>query len=102
MIMLDGSTASIYFSIGDRIRVTEDVIHKPKESSPFSSKGLIGVVIGIWDKCEVDPHCCCAELAFDAPIEIRFDNNLYYKEENFWTAHFSIDEIQKIINHDSI
>ena len=59
--------------------------------------GLIGIVINIWDKCEVDPHCCCAELAFDAPIEVRFDNNLYNQETNFWTAHFAIDEIQKII-----
>ena len=42
----------------------------PEFDDSFSSLGFEGVVVDIWDKCEVDPHCCCAELAYDAPIRV--------------------------------
>ena len=55
-----------------------------------------GYVVGVWDKCEVDPHCCCAELAFDAPVEVRFEGRQYDTVSDYWTGHFSLDEIEKI------
>jgi hypothetical protein len=51
-------------------------------------------VIGVWEKCVVDPHCCCAELAFDAPIEVRFEGNEYDEQQDSWTAFFAVDEIE--------
>jgi hypothetical protein len=68
--MRDGSTASTYYSLGDRVKVLIDVWHQPVGKQRYTSKGLEGVIIDVWDKCEVDPHCCCAELAFDAPIRV--------------------------------
>ena len=63
MTMRDGSTAAIYFQVGDTVCVTTDVMHTPPPPNPkssFSSRGLIGRVKEIWSKCDVDPVCCCA------------------------------------------
>ena len=94
--MRDGSTASNYFSVGARVRVVKPVTHRPPAlpSRSFSSFGKVGTVIGVWEKCEVDPHCCCAELAFDAPIEVRFDDYDYNPAECSWTAFYAVDEIE--------
>ena len=53
IIMRDGSSRAVFFQIGDRVKVVEDVIHNPPNSIKFSSRGLIGVVKDIWEKCEV-------------------------------------------------
>lgn len=94
--MRDGSTASIFFAIGDRVRIVKDVWHRPKSLPPFTSIEMIGTVCDIWEKCEVDPHCCCAELAFDAPVQVRFAGSHYDLDTDNWTAHFALDEIRLI------
>ena len=97
LFMRDGSTASTYFDVGDKVRVVMDVWHKPRTQAPYSSKDLEGVILSVWEKCEVDPSCCCAELAFDAPIEVQFHGNQYDANAHTWTAHFALNEIQRII-----
>ena len=97
LMMRDGSTAAVYFQLGDTVRVVTDVLHRPNHRPAFSSKNLVGTVAGLWEKCEVDPHCCCAEQAFDAPVEVLFENELYYGAENRrWTGHFATDELEKV------
>ena len=91
--MRDGSTASVFFAIGDRVKIVKDVWHRPKSLPPFTSIEMIGTVCDIWEKCEVDPHCCCAELAFDAPVQVRFAGSQYDADTDNWTAHFALDEI---------
>ena len=54
VIMLDASTASVYFNINDNVRVVKNVFHYPKSKQKFSSLGLIGQVVSVWDKCEGD------------------------------------------------
>jgi len=35
-------------------------------------KGMQGKVVYAWEKCEVDPTCCCAELSMeDASVQVR-------------------------------
>ena len=94
--MRDGSTSSNYFKVGEQVRVSTDVWHRPPHASKpsFSSKGREGSVVQVWEKCEVDPACCCAELAFDAPIEVRFEGDDYDETSSFWTAFFAVDEIE--------
>ena len=94
--MRDGSTSSNYFKVGEKVRVSTDVWHRPPHASKpsFSSKGREGSVVQVWEKCEVDPACCCAELAFDAPIEVRFEGDDYDETSSFWTAFFAVDEIE--------
>jgi hypothetical protein len=93
ILMRDGSTASVFFAIGDKVRIIKDVWHHPKSLPPFTSIKMIGTVCDIWEKCEVDPHCCCAELAFDAPVQVRFAGSQYDADTDNWTAHFALDEI---------
>lgn len=59
-------------------------------------KSTVNHFIGVWDKCEVDPHCCCAELAFDAPLEVSFEGPQYYGIQSNWTAHCALDEVEII------
>ena len=34
-------------------------------------KGMQGKVVYAWEKCEVDPTCCCAELSMeDASVQV--------------------------------
>lgn len=96
LLMRDGSTASNYFSVGARVRVVKPVTHRPnaQSSESFLSLGKVGTVVGVWEKCEVDPHCCCAELAFEAPIEVRFNDSDYDPAKSFWTAFYAVDEIE--------
>jgi hypothetical protein len=94
--MRDASTASVFFSVGDKVRIIKDVWHRPQSLPSFNSIDLEGTVCEVWEKCEVDPHCCCAELAFDAPIQVRFLGNQYSSDIDNWTAHFAMDEIQVV------
>ena len=94
--MNDSSTASVYFQIGNKVRIVKDVIHTPTNMTSFSSYGMQGVVCNVWDKCEVDPFCCCAELAYDAPIEVRFAGSRYDPNKDSWNAHFALDELETL------
>lgn len=44
-------------AVGDRVRVKQGVVLDGRDWG-----GLEGTVAYVWEKCEVDPHCCCAEL----------------------------------------
>jgi len=96
--MRDGSAADTFINVDDYVRVVADVPHYPPGRDKFSSLNKIGRVVSVWVKCEVDPHCCCAELAFDAPIEVQFENDdSYYGDAlKSWTGHFSLDEIEMV------
>ena len=37
------------------------------------------------------------EQVFEAPIEVEFENDMFYgKEKLSWTGHFAVDEIEKV------
>lgn len=99
LFMKDGSTASTYVSVGSRVRVCKDVWHSPLHASRFNANGLVGTVTSVWDKCEVDPHCCCAELAHEAPIEVSFivddpsNGSMGMTCSTPWKAQFALDEL---------
>lgn len=107
--MMDRSSVSPYISIGATVKVIADINHSIPSNTPrqYSSMGMIGVVSNVWDKCEVDPHCCCAELAYDAPIEVEFIlsnypqlqrliNNSNITNKMTWRSYYGIDEIKII------
>ena len=54
---------------GDRVRVTADVQVKGGRNA----NGWEGTVSDVWEICETDPACCCAELATDAPLTVRLE-----------------------------
>lgn len=70
--MRDGSTAAVFFNVGDRVKIIRDVPVTNDQGLRLSTLGMEGVISEIWEKCEVDPHCCCAEQSFDAPFRVDF------------------------------
>lgn len=55
LTMRDASSA-YWFNVGDSVRVVDDVI-----KAGANLNGRTGTVIERWEKCDVDPTCCCAE-----------------------------------------
>lgn len=97
MMMRDRS-GSFVFKNGDTVKVVEDVYYRipvtspPLPKSPTTETNLVhftGTVIDTWEKCEVDPHCCCAELTdpnLAVRVEFKIDNDAatfrhYFAEE---------------------
>lgn len=66
LIMRDAS-ASYWFKVGDTVKVIDDVY-----KSQVNLKNRIGRVIETWEKCDVDPTCCCAEQV-DIGMAVRVE-----------------------------
>ena len=67
-LTVDPSRFSHEFIEGDRVEVVKEVLVKGG-----STLGMCGTVTNVWVICETDPACCCAELAFDAPLTVQLD-----------------------------
>lgn len=69
--MADHSCATV-FELGDIVTVTEDVLKAGKNLN-----GRSGTVIQTWEKCDVDPTCCCAEFVDEGlAVHVRFNVNV--------------------------
>lgn len=66
LIMRDAS-AAYWFRVGDLVKVTEDVFVK---AGTMNLRGFCGNVVETWEKCDVDPTCCCAEQV-DTGMAVR-------------------------------
>lgn len=64
--MRDGS-ASYWFQVGDAVRVCAPVV-----KSGVDLRGRVGIVREAWEKCDVDPTCCCAEQV-DRNMAVRVE-----------------------------
>ena len=68
MSMRDAS-CSYWFSVGDQVKVVDDV-----QKAGSSLYGRRGVVVETWEKCDVDPTCCCAEqVEKDMAVRVSFE-----------------------------
>ena len=80
-ILMRDSSSVTWFKAGDRVCVTESVMSRGKDL-----RGRTGTVADAWEKCEEDPHCCCAELAEEAAaVTVDLDPpdaRQYYFAEN--------------------
>ena len=69
VLQMDVSSAT-WFRVGDRIKVISSVM----KSGYGDLKGREGVVIETWEKCDVDPTCCCAEFVDENyAVNVQFD-----------------------------
>lgn len=62
-------------------------------------KGRTGVVVQAWEKCEVDPTCCCAEqVEVDLAIRVEFKGTEANANEEgvSFQFHFNEDELKQI------
>mmetsp|Transcript_24675 Transcript_24675/g.52607 ORF Transcript_24675/g.52607 Transcript_24675/m.52607 type:complete len:223 (+) Transcript_24675:85-753(+) len=92
--MGDHSSATL-FLIGDTVKVVEDVMKAGK-----NLKGRTGTVIETWEKCEVDPTCCCAEWVDEGlSVHVKFDvngedENVLFGNDTF-VHYFAESELQE-------
>ncbi len=71
LYMRDMSSANV-FQIGDRVKVVSSVF-----KAGVDLNGRIGTVQETWEKCEVDPTCCCAEFVDENfAVTVKFDGSL--------------------------
>jgi hypothetical protein len=61
------ASASYWFKVGDAVRVVDDVCKASK-----TLRDGFGVVVETWEKCDVDPTCCCAEQV-DIGMAVRVE-----------------------------
>lgn len=86
-LQMRDASASYWFQVGDRVKVIEDVW---KDHNTVNMKGWTGKVIATWEKCEVDPHCCCAEQT-DPNLAVR----VYFEAQDD-RSYFAESELDKV------
>jgi hypothetical protein len=99
MHMKDASS-SYWFSAGDYVEVISHVT-----KSGIDLKGRRGRVVETWEKCDVDPTCCCAEFVDDNfAVLVKFQGSIDLNPEDengedmldSFTHHFHEDELRKV------
>lgn len=69
VVAMRDSSSVTWLKNNDRVKVIESVMSRGEDL-----KGRTGTVTMAWEKCEVDPHCCCAELAEeDVAVHVDLD-----------------------------
>jgi hypothetical protein len=66
LVMRDLS-ACYWFKLGDSVRVIKDVT-----KAGCNLRGRFGKVLQVWEKCDIDPTCCCAEQV-DLGMAVRVE-----------------------------
>ena len=85
-------SAATWYKVGDSVRVVDDV-YKNRDAN---LKGLQGQVVDVWEKCEVDPTCCCAEQVDEnMAVRVQFET-----EDEVFFFHFAEAELEKIPDQD--
>ena len=80
-------SAVTYFKVGDMVKVTEDV-YKNKQNLI----GYQGKVTETWEKCDVDPTCCCAEQV-DPGMAVTVS---FTQDDDSFIYFFGEDELIKV------
>mmetsp|Transcript_15812 Transcript_15812/g.19278 ORF Transcript_15812/g.19278 Transcript_15812/m.19278 type:complete len:232 (-) Transcript_15812:335-1030(-) len=100
--MRDLSSANV-FQIGEKVKVVSSVI-----KAGFDLNGRMGEVIETWEKCDVDPTCCCAEFVDENfAVTVKFEgcmdgdknestSNLIEGLNDYFTHFFSEEELLKV------
>ena len=67
LLTMRDASASYWFKVGDSVKVVDDV-----SKSGVNLRNRVGRVIETWEKCDVDPTCCCAEQV-DIGMAVRVE-----------------------------
>jgi len=100
-LQMKDASSSYWFTAGDRVEVVSHVT-----KSGIDLKGRRGQVVETWEKCDVDPTCCCAEFVddnyavlvkFGGPIDLQLvDMSNGGMMPGSFTHHFHEDELRKV------
>jgi hypothetical protein len=102
LLQMKDASCSYWFHVGDAVQVATSV-----EKAGVDLKGRVGTVTETWEKCSVDPTCCCAEFvdenfAVTVMFEGKLDSEnlsqtgLILEIEQHFTHHFNEDELVKV------
>jgi hypothetical protein len=81
-------SASYWFQVGDTVKVVDDVI---KAGSNLRERQ--GVVVQTWEKCDVDPTCCCAEqVDLGMAVRVEFQGSEQARDEDGHFYHYFAEE----------
>lgn len=86
-------SASYWFQVGQSVQVVDDVT---KAGSNLRNR--IGKVVETWEKCDVDPTCCCAEQV-DTGMAVRVEFQGTEQKESSdgsFYHYFAEDELEKV------
>ena len=89
------ASASYWFQLGDTVKVVADDVEK----AGTNLRDRVGTVIETWEKCDVDPTCCCAEqVDVNMAVRVKFDDkddNASSEEDTSFTYYFAEEELDK-------
>ena len=64
-------SASYWFKVGQQVKVVDDVY-----KAGANLRGRQGTVISTFEKCDVDPTCCCAEqVDLGMAVQVEFSGS---------------------------
>jgi hypothetical protein len=95
-LILHDRSATTWFATGDSVVVTEDVMKNGE-----NIRGSRGRVIETWEKCEVDPTCCCAEQVDpNMAVRVEFQSSATSStpDASTFTHYFAETELLKVEN----
>lgn len=93
IITMRDASSAYWFSMNDSVRVVNDV-----RKAGVNLKGRIGTVVETWEKCDVDPTCCCAEQV-DVGMAVRVEfpgTELDASETGSFMHYFAEEELVKV------
>ncbi len=92
LFMADHSSVTS-LKVGNEVTVIADVLKAGK-----NLRGLSGTVIETWEKCQVDPTCCCSEWVDEGlSVRVRFcvdEANEFFANDTF-IHYFAESELAK-------
>ena len=92
-VTMRDTSGAYWFSTGDSVRVVNDVM-----KAGASLKGRVGTVVETWEKCDVDPTCCCAEQV-DTGMAVRVEFHGTERdgsETGSFLHYFAEEELTKV------
>jgi hypothetical protein len=96
VIVMRDASASYWFQWGDTVQVVADNVAK----SGINLQSRIGRVVETWEKCDVDPTCCCAEQV-DIHMAVRVEFQGTESDPNApgtsFVHYFAEDELLKVV-----
>jgi hypothetical protein len=93
-------SASYWFRVGDAVKVCESVV-----KSGVDLRGRVGAVQETWEKCDVDPTCCCAEqVDCNMAVRVEFPGTLddpsSADSASTFSHFFGEEELVKVVASD--
>eukprot|EP00977_Amphora_coffeiformis_P019001 scaffold6844_cov173-Amphora_coffeaeformis.AAC.2 len=93
-LQMRDASASYWFQLGNSVRVVDDV-----DKAGHNLKDRVGKVVETWEKCDVDPTCCCAEqVDLNMAVRVEFPGTEADKRvegESFY-HYFAEKELEKV------